>query len=140
MLASQRTGQSELHHGDNFRTAHQAAGQPTPAGHCARDRLAAALHRPAETHLWGNEMTVRWMKNASADIFQQISSQRLFHPLASRTLTNKHTKTIHLSQLSVRLPEASCSHALSPHAFRSFYQEVKAGAAQRGTVDPSPLW
>lgn len=81
-LATQHTGQSELHYSDNFTTAHLAVGKATQAVHCVWEWPAAISHWPAKTRLWGNNITMQWMKNASRYIFQHISSLRVFHPVA----------------------------------------------------------
>lgn len=68
LLATQHTGQLQLHYSDNVLTAHQALGKPPQAVHCVHKWPVAVSRWPAETHLWGNEMTMQWMKNASTDI------------------------------------------------------------------------
>lgn len=87
----------KLHYSDNFTTAHQAAEKLSQAVHLG----PAAISRwAAETHLCWNEMTMKWMKNASVDIFPHWG---FLHPTAildkngkSKEQTNKPTnRTYH---------------------------------------------
>lgn len=94
LVAPQCAGQPKLHYSDNFMTAHQPAEKPTRAVHCVREWPPAISHWAAESHLWGNEMTMKWMKNASGDIFLHFTHWGFLHSKngTDKEQTNKPTK------------------------------------------------